>query len=114
MKKVSYESTYKVGSDDIRLQVFIGDGQFGSTLVTVGADVFSHAHDFDQVLGSGAALAGKTVNVTSIVTDTNLQTNETSVLYKLTGGPTSLEHTLTFTVDNERDSVDYEATFTLE
>jgi len=114
MKTVSYESNYKVGEGDVQLEVIIGDGQFGSTLVMIGADELEQVHDFKRVLGKGPDLAGKIVSITSIVTDTNVQTNKTSVTYRLAGGPTPLEHTLAFTVDNERDSVDYEATFKLE
>jgi len=113
MKKISYATSYKVGQGDIRLQVVIGDGQFGSTLVTLGSQVWEQAHDFDHVLGTGVALAGKTLSVTSIVTDTNVQTNQTAVTYRLSGGVVPLEHTVTFTVDDENDSVDYEASIVL-
>ena len=76
--------------------------------------MFEQEHDFDQVLGNGIELVGKSVTVFSVVTDTNDQTNRTSVTYRLSGGPTPLEHTMSLAVDNERDSVDYEATFALE
>lgn len=113
MKKVEHASQYAVGDGDVRLKVTIGQGQFGSTLVTVGAKVFAQERLFDQVIGRGRELRGQAVTVFSVVNDTNLQTNRTSVTYELTGGPTPLKQTAGLTVDEERESVDYVATFTL-
>jgi hypothetical protein len=112
MKKVEHASQYVVGNGDVQLEVTIGEGQFGSTLVTVGAKVFPQQHLFSQVLGSGPALRGQVVSVFSVVNDTNPQTNRTSVTYELTGGPAPLKQTASLTVD-EHESVDYVATFDL-
>jgi hypothetical protein len=114
MKKIEHSSSYKVGEGDVRLQAIIGEGQFGSSLAIVGSKTFDHMHDLDEVLGPASELRGKELMVLSVVTDTNAQTNRTSVTYRLTGGPAPLEQTLSFTVDNESDSVDYKATFRLE
>jgi hypothetical protein len=108
-KAVSFSSAYRVGNGPIKLTVTIGDGQFGSTLVQVGDQLLDHERTFDAVIGNGSDLAGKLLRIFSVVTDTNKQTNRTSVTYRLEGGPEVLEHTLSFTVAQERASVDYEA-----
>ena len=113
MKKVEHSSTYRVGTGDIRLEVTIGEGQFGSTRATVGAKQLDDVHDMNQLIGKGSELAGQVLTVRSVVTDTNLQTNRTSVTYRLTGGPAPLEQTLSLTVEEESDSVDYKAVFQL-
>jgi hypothetical protein len=111
--KIEHSSTYKVGTGDIRLQVTIGDGQLGSSRAVVGSKQFDAAGKLDEVVGKGSDLAGQKLTVRSTVTDTNKQTNNTSVTYRLTGGPGTFEETLTFTVENERDSVGYKAVFEL-
>jgi hypothetical protein len=113
MKKVEHSSSYTVGDGVVHLIVTIGEGQFGSTLVTVGAKVFDQERTFDHDVGTGAQLRGQTISVFSVVNDTNTQTNLTSVAYELTGGPTPLKQTVSLTVDDERESADYIATFTL-
>jgi hypothetical protein len=113
MKKIEHNSTYTVGTGTLQLVVTIGEGQFGSTLVIVGDKMFDQARQFDADIGLGSELKGKTLEIFSVVTDTNLQTNRTSVTYQLTGGPVPWKQTLMFTVDNERDSVQYVATVVL-
>lgn len=114
MKKIEHEAVHRVGTGNLRLQVTIGEGQFGSSLVVVGAKLFPQCREFDEDLGLGSELAGKQLTIVSIVTDTNEQTNRTSVRYRLTGGPTEWKQTLSFTVDHERDSVQYVAKIALE
>lgn len=110
-KTIESAHPYKVGDGIVHLKVTIGPGQFGSSLVTVGDKEYDQARTVDVDLGSGADLKGKVAKVFSVVTDTNRQTNMTSVTYRLTGGPSPLEATLSVRVDQERDSVDYLAKF---
>lgn len=113
MKTIEHEGVYFVGDDNVRLTVTIGEGQFGSVRVIAGGKLFPHERTFDQTLGSGKDLKGTELVIASVVTDTNRQTNRTSVSYRLTGGPTEWRQTLTFTVDNEGDSVHYIAKIAL-
>jgi hypothetical protein len=107
MKKIEHEAAYTVGEGQVHLRVVIGEGQFGSTLVTAGSKVFDQARTFEGCIGLGAELRGKDLNIFSVVTDTNLQTNRTSVTYVLTGGPSPSHQTLAFSVEHEHDSVQY-------
>ena len=113
MKTINYSASYQVGSGPVRLVIRIGDAQFGSSLVIVGATLFPQARTFDQILG-GAELVGKTISAVSVVTDTNAQTNHTSVTYELSGGPSGvMTQESEFTVEVANDSVQYVAQIAL-
>jgi hypothetical protein len=79
---------YKVGEGDVFLSMRIGEGQTGTTevllgttpLVTVSGDIGSLR------IGSGADLAGKKLNVRSIINDVMSNTNRMAVTYELRGG----------------------------
>jgi hypothetical protein len=114
MKKIEHVSSYQIGDGEVRLQVAIGEGQFGSTRAVVGTKQVDDVHDMDTVLGKGSDLRGRELVITSVVTDTNPQTNRTSVTYRLSGGSTPLKQELSFTVESDADSVLYKATFRLE
>jgi hypothetical protein len=114
MKKITHRSTYHVGAGQVHLTVTIGEGQFGSSTVVAGDTVFDHERRFDRDIDLGPALVGKKLTIVSVVTDTNPQTNRTSMTYQLHGGPTKSEHTSEFTVDQDNDSVMYVAEIELQ
>src|SRR5882724_11553895 len=99
MKTITHKSSYKVGNGQIHLVIMIGDGQFGSSRVIVGDELFKQERLVDRDIGLGTALAGQTISSVSVVTDTVAETNRTSVTYRLTGGPNGAwQHVSEFTV----------------
>lgn len=116
MKTIKHTSKYKVGSGQgqVHLRVVIGEGQFGSSSVVVGASLFPQVRTFDENIGLPAELNGKLISAISVVTDTNKQTNLTSVTYELSGGPQPFGHSSEVTVDRDGDSVMFIAEIQLE
>jgi len=75
--------------------------------VAVGEMLYEQERQFDRDIGQGDELRGKKIVAVSIVSDTNPQTNHTSVTYELTGGPVPAKYTSEFTVEEDNDSVKY-------
>jgi len=112
---VSLETTYHVDSGDILLTIAIGDGQLGSSRVSLdGKRVAKGDAIKNLLLGKGSKLVGKTITIKSVVTDVNDQTNHTSILYSLRGGAAPADYELKATVMEEGDSIIYRATIVLE
>ena len=109
MKTLTHKSGYKVGSGQIHMVITIGDGQFGSSSVIIGDTLFDQERLFDRDIGMGSELSGKKIVAVSVVTDTNEQTNHTSITYELSGGPAPYRHRSEFTVEQDNDSVKYVA-----
>ncbi len=112
MQTVTYSSDYKVGTEQVRLKVTIGEGQLGFVLIVLDGKIFKGENGFEGDLGLGSNLIGKHLRVTTIVTDENIQTDKTSVTYRLTGGPRPLNHTDACEVETNA-SADYEARISL-
>jgi len=95
------EETYKVrAKNEVSITVTIGSGQFGSIRVKLdGAKVAAGQERLHVALGKGADVAGKTIEVLSVVNDVNPMTNRTEVTYTLSGGKAprtfSREHIVT-------------------
>jgi hypothetical protein len=85
-KKV--EESYKAkATGDVAITIVIGSGQFGSIRVRIGGQKIAAAQErLHLVLGKGADVAGKRIDVLSVVNDVNPMTNRTEVTYTLTGG----------------------------
>jgi hypothetical protein len=108
---VTLDTTYHVGAGDIALTLSIGDGQLGSSRVLLGTKVLGQGDDITNLLiGKGPKLAGKSIDVKTVVSDVNDQTNHTSLTYSLRGGPAPADYQLSATVAEEGDSVIYRAT----
>ncbi|MGH7323702.1 MAG: hypothetical protein ACREJ9_03540 [Candidatus Rokuibacteriota bacterium] len=112
---VNLDTTYHVDSGDITLSIVIGDGQLGSSRVSLGGKVLGQGDAIKNLpLGKGSKLAGKALSVKSVVTDVNDQTNHTSITYSLRGGAAPADYELNATVTDEGDSIIYRATIALE
>ena len=112
-KRVNTTGTYTVGKNDVLLTVGIGDAQIGGSVVLVdGLEVGSN--QITQLkLGKGSDLHGARVKIKTTVADTNDQTNRTSVTYSFEGGPHPLRTEITSQVDNDGDSMVFNARFDL-
>jgi hypothetical protein len=114
MKKITHKSSFQVGQGQVHLTVTLGEGQFGSSTVVVGDALIGHQHRFDQSIGVGSQISGKTLRVVSVVTDVNPQTNNTDVTYQLRSDAAHADHTSSFTVEHDNDSVMYVAEIELK
>lgn len=112
-KRKTLTAAYPVATGPVTLRVMVGEGQLGSSLVTLGKTELASGAIAFLSLGSGALLRGKTLRVTTMVTDVQRMTNRTSVTYVLQGGPSDREYRLEQPVADQGDSVDYTATFRL-
>ena len=113
--EVTLKKKYTVGKGDVFLSLIIGDGQFGSTDVFLDDKrILRTSGSFGRLrVGKGAEVAGKSLSVSTIVNDTVVQTNRMSVTYKLSGGTGPGDFTSKGKVDNQGDSMFFEATFNL-
>ena len=107
-------TTYEVGKGKVTLDITIGDGQFGSSLVHLGDTKLAVGHDVTNVkIGKGPDLVGKTLTIKSVVTDTNDKTMNLNVTYLLSGGPTRDKLRLHAVATAEGDSVIFRTTIQL-
>jgi hypothetical protein len=112
---VSLNTTYHVDDGVVTLTIVIGDGQLGSSRVSLDDTIIGQGDAIENLrLGEGSGLDGKTLAVKSVVTDVNDQTNHTSITYSLRGGAAPADYELDATVAEEGDSVIYRATIALE
>lgn len=72
-----------VGGADVRLQVFIGDGQEGTSSAVVGGTEVATGPEIDVSLGEAQTLRGKMLVVSSIVKDRREETDFTSSTVRL-------------------------------
>lgn len=115
MADVTLKKDYQTRNRDIFLSVTIGEGQFGTSDVMVDKDQILRASGSIGKLrvGNGKDLAGKTLNVLSVVSDVSTATNRMSVTYKLTGGQTTSEFTARGQVTKAGAFLEFEAIFSL-
>ena len=87
-KKVKTDDSYQVSTQDVFLSLSIGEGQFGTTDISVGGTQIIRASGpiGNLRLGSGPNIQGKNLLVTSLVSDVSTMTNKMSVSYRLNGG----------------------------
>ncbi len=114
IKGTSVVRDYPVAQGNVILRITIGEGQFGASLIALGDQVLRAGTIRNQTIGRGPALAGKTLTVRTLVSDTNTQTNRMSVTYALEGGPQSQTFILESEVERAGDATTFEATFTLK
>lgn len=113
-KRVTTTGTYTVGDGEVTLSVAIGDAQIGGSVVIIEGETVGRNQIDDLVLGNGPDLRGKSVKIKTTVADVNDQSNRTSVTYKFSGGPSPLNTTVTSEVDNDGDSMVFNARFNME
>jgi hypothetical protein len=107
VKSVRFETEYRVANADVRISIRIGDGQFGTSFMTLADRTFGPGDIEDVMLGPGPELTGLELLVKSIVTDVNDMTNRTSISYELAGGEAPASHVLVASVDEDGGSVVY-------
>lgn len=86
--RVKVADAYQVGAADVVLSLSIGEGQIGTSDVSLGGNPLLRATGSIGHLriGSGPAVKGKKLLVKSVVNDVSSMTNKMSVTYRLTGG----------------------------
>jgi len=111
---IRLRDSYVTATGPIHLDVTIGSGQKAYVEVSInGTPVDSGSQIVQRLLGGGAELAGKRLRVTSTVTDTNPNTNNTAVTYVLRGGQSNRQWISAHDVDVEGGTVDYDAIFVM-
>ena len=111
---VRLRESYVLADGDVTLDVTVGEGQKAFLEVLLNGLSIGHGADVSGlVVGKGSELAGSRLRITATVTDTNTDTNRTSVTYRLTGGRSTMVRTSEHTVDIDGDTVDYDAIFLL-
>ena len=104
---VTFETSYQVGKDPVTLSIIIGDAQLGDSIVRLGKTVLGQGDIENLPVGKGPALAGKTLNIKSVVTDVSDKTNRTSIRYALAGGTVPGTFDLNAMVSEEGASIIY-------
>lgn len=112
---IRLETHYRIGSGPVHATVFVGEAQRGTWSLSVdGVDIERGKAPKRVEVGRGASLAGKTLTIEVMVTDTNPFTNHTSVLITIEGGSEGKSSHLQHTVSEEGRSVFYVAQYELE
>ena len=96
---------------NVTLEIIIGaPGQTSRTMISIDDDIIADDHPgsfFESPIGKNKSLDGKTLFITSNITDTSPDTNHTEMLIRLRGGVTFREYPLAKVVDEEGESVPY-------
>lgn len=110
---VKFERDYLVGDDKVFLSIGIGDKQIGTSVVSLSGELLRMGEIEDLLLGKGADLDGKQLNIKTVVTDVNDKSNKTSVTFTHKGGKEDETFTLQSEVKEEGDSLIYRTTINL-
>jgi hypothetical protein len=111
---IRLDTDYGIDTGVVHATVFIGEAQRGKWEVSIGEDSIGEGREPKRVeVGSAADLAGKTLVVEALVTDTNPTTNLTSVRITLEGGIEPKTNHLQHVVDRDGGSVFYVAHYLL-
>lgn len=112
--ELDIEFTYLASNKPVTLSVIIGDAQIGGSVVKVNGDVVGKPGAIKKLaLGKGIDLVDAEVEVKTLVSDINDDTNQTSVTYLLEGAEPA-KVTAKRTVENNGDGVLYRAKLTFE
>ncbi len=107
------ERDYEVESGIVMLNIIVGEGQAGASVVWLDNQVIAKGDLGPVTLGPGAILTGRVLGIRTIALDINPMTNRTAVTYILTGGATELDVTLTKDAPQDGAAVPYAARFPL-
>ena len=102
---------YKVAGGKVFVNVAIGDGQIGDSVVFIDDDPIIMGAVNNLELGLGQELVGKILRVKTVATDAVDETNLTSVTWRLSGGAIPYLEGRQKEVENEGDSAVYRARF---
>ena len=107
--ELDVEFTYTVSNKPVSLTVVIGDAQIGGSVVRKDGEIVGKTGTIkDCALGPGTDLVGHAVEIKTLVSDVNDESNETSVTYVVKGAqPERL--TAKRKVENNGDGVLYRA-----
>lgn len=113
--RVTTNATYELGDGDVFLSLAIGEGQFGTSDVSVGSSrILRSSGSIGRLhLGSGPEIKGKKLKVKSVVSDVSTMTDRMSVTYQLTGGSGPKSIVARGKVDKAGASLIFETTFVL-
>jgi hypothetical protein len=113
--RVTTNDTYKVGDGDVFLSLAIGEGQFGTSDVSIaGTQLLRSSGSIGGLrIGSGTNVKGKTLKVKSVVSDISTMTDKMSVTYQISGGQGRKSITAKGKVDKPGKSLIFETTFAL-
>lgn len=89
-KAVVHEADYAVADGTVRISVWVGERQLGTSIVYLADEAIANGDIEELPLGTGAALSGKTAEVYTMVTDIRDDTDEMAVTWRLTGGRSKL------------------------
>jgi len=97
---------------EVSLEIIIGaPGQTGNSLIRLDDETpieDQHAGSYNETpIDSNKNLQGKTLWITTTISDTSRDTNYTEMIIRLRGGVVFREYHLSKTVDKEGDSVPY-------
>lgn len=100
--------TFAASDGPVHATVLVGEGQRGRWDMSLGAEPVADGREPERVgLGAADDLAGRSLAVDALVTDTNPATNRTSLRLTLEGGAEVRTWTLEHTVDRPGGSVFY-------
>jgi hypothetical protein len=113
--RVTTHDTFKVGKADVFLSLAIGEGQFGTSDVSIaGSQLLRSSGSIGRLrLGPGPDIKGKNLKVKSVVSDVSTMTDKMSVTYQLSGGQSSKSLTAKGKVDKAGKMLIFETTFAL-
>ena len=110
MKAVDLITSYQTGAGKVTLDIVVGDGQIGASVVKLNQKEIARDQILGLNLGEGNTLTGKTITVKSVVTDVNDATNKTSISYIFKRGVKQIFQSKA-EVDQNGDSIIYRALF---
>src|SRR5262245_16401488 len=113
MKAVDLVTSYQTGAGKLVLDIVVGNAQIGASVVKLNKSIVAQGEIEGLDLGNATALAGKSLNIKSVVTDVNDATNKTSITYVLKRGSEEQQFTSKAEVDGNGDSIIYRALFKL-
>ena len=94
-------------NDIIKLTLVVGEGQYGSSAFKNFNGQIEAGAILNRILGSAGSIKGKKLIITTTVTDTNPDTNRTSVSYQLNGKNVD---TLEYEVEQDNGTLVYYTT----
>jgi hypothetical protein len=105
---------YKIGEGEIFLSLRIGEGQTGTTEVLLGTrPILTVSGDIGNLfIGKGPDVAGRKLQVRSIINDVMAQHNRMSVTYELRGGTRARKFEADGEVATNGSLLRFRATFT--
>lgn len=114
-ERVTTNDTYKVGNGDVFISLAIGEGQFGTSEVSIDGTrlVRSSGSIGGLRVGAGPKVKGKDLKVRSVVSDVSTMTDRMSVTYRLNGGQATKSIVAKGKVDKAGKMLIFETTFAL-